>query len=106
MSVATFSEWDQRKISKLWGDGPRFCCLDFYEQIPDLSNVVVAGNPAQSTATCIKQDYQMHPTMNVIQYTNSKKKAEDSLVPSSENILDSLGIGGESMPCTGDSGVG
>ena len=67
--------------------------------------VVVSGNPTQSTANCIRHDYQRDSDMNIIWYTDSKKKAEESLVPSSKNILDTLGIDGESMPCSRDYGI-
>ena len=43
--------------------------------------------------------------MNAIRYTNPKKKAEEPLVPSGKNILDTLQIDGASMPCTGDCGI-
>ena len=37
----------------------------------------------------------------MIWYTNSKLKAEESLVPSAESILDTLRLEGEAMACTG-----
>ena len=64
--------------------------------------VVVSRNPTQSTATCTHHDYQRDSNMNFIWYTNPKKKAEESLVPSGEDILDTDGINGESIPCTRD----
>ncbi|KAL7529642.1 hypothetical protein ACHAWF_003062 [Thalassiosira exigua] len=102
---ATFCQGDQDRISELLGKKPDFVVWTSMNRRRFFFEVVGSGNPTQTTATCIGQDLERKPEMKVIWYTNSKRKAEDSMVPAAENALDRLGIDGESMPCTGDCGI-
>ena len=102
---ATFLVKDLSKISELLGDKHDFeVCTSMKKRIFFLE-VVMLGNPTQSTATCIKQDYQNDPDIKVIWYTISEMETEDCMVHKGESILDSLGIKGKSMLYIGDSGT-
>jgi len=68
-------------------------------------DVVSSGSPSRTSSTCIKMDLFVNQDQKIIWYTNSKMKAEDSLVPSAENAMDKLGIDGEAMLCTGGSSL-
>ena len=102
---ATFRQADQDVVSSLLGTKPdsvfwlgmdrRRICID----------VVVSGNPISSIRSSLTNDYNDNHTQKVIIYTNSKKKAEESLVTSCEAVLEKLNIEGEVMPLTGDCGI-
>ena len=102
---ATFRQSDQDCISDLLGEKPDFVAWTTMNKRRIFFEVVASGNPTKTTATCIGQDLDANPDLKVIWYTNSKKKAEESMVPTAENLMDKAGIDGESMPCTGDSGI-
>ena len=68
-------------------------------------DIVVAGNPSVSVQSSIIEDYQRKPEMKTIVCKNSKKKAEESLLPTATKILDKLGLSGEAMTLTGDCGL-
>ncbi|KAL7548847.1 hypothetical protein ACHAWF_015173 [Thalassiosira exigua] len=102
---ATFRKRDQDRINSLYGDKPDFILWTDMCKRRIFFEVVVSGNPAQSCATCIKQDLALNKDNKIIWYTNSKRKAEESLVPSAENVMDSLGIDGEAMACTGGAAL-
>ncbi|KAL7524738.1 hypothetical protein ACHAWF_002535 [Thalassiosira exigua] len=102
---ATFRQSDQDCISDLLGEKPDFVAWTSMNKRRIFFEIVASGNPGATTATCIGQDLQANRNQKIIWYTNSKRKAEETMVPSAENMLDKLGIDGESMPCTGDSGI-
>ena len=68
-------------------------------------DVFVSGNPTLAIHHRIKKDLKENPTMKIIWYTNSKKKAEEYLVPSAEAVLEELNIAREVIPLIVGSGI-
>ena len=68
-------------------------------------DILTSGNPTLAITKWIKKDLKNDPTMKIIWYTNSKPKAENSLMPSAEGVLEELGIDGEVIPLTGGNGI-
>ena len=115
---ATFRKIDQRTCVRYLGQEPGKVIWTEMSRRRIFFDVQISGNPSASVRSSLKVDYQTHLSdannnnsnesgrpMKVIIYTNSKKKAEESLTPSAEKVLDSLGIEGEVMPLTGDCGI-
>ena len=111
---ATFQKIDQRTCVRYLGQEPGKVIWTEMSRRRIFFDVQISGNPSASVRSSLKVDYQTHLSdannnksnesarpMKVIIYTNSKKKAEESLTPSAEKVLDSLGIEGEVMPLTG-----
>ena len=68
-------------------------------------DVVTSGNPVRSVAKLLKLDLASNNDQKIIWYTSSKKKAEESLVPAAKNAMDSLGICGKAVACTGGASL-
>ena len=102
---ATLRKIDQQTISKLFGGEPDFILWMEMARRRITIDVLVSGNPTWAIRKQIKKDLKKDPTMKIIWYTNSKRKAEESLVPSAEAVLEELNIEGEVIPLTGGSGI-
>lgn len=103
---ATFRDEDMNVISDLWDkEKPDVTLWTCMSRRRIFLHVEVSGNPTLSARHNIEIDLKQNPNQKVVWYTNSKKKAEESLVPTSELLLDSLGIDGEAFSCTGGDGV-
>ena len=102
---ATYRETDQQLVEGLFGDVPDFRVWTDMCRRRIYIDIVSSGTPTRTCTTCIKLDLRDNPTQKIIWYTNSKTKAEESLVPAAENVLDTLGIEGEAMACTGGAGL-
>ena len=61
-------------------------------------DVLVSGNLTAAITKQIKKDLAKDPTVKIIWYTNSKRKAEELLVPAAEGVLEALGIEGGGDP--------
>ena len=85
---AIFCQNNQRRIATLWDADPEFIIWTDMCRRRIFFDVLSFENPAMSCGTCIRLDLQNDPNQKVIWYTNSKKKAKESFVPSAENILD------------------
>jgi len=102
---ATFRSADKVRCNQLWDAIP-----DWYVHTDNCRrrvfiDVASSGNPTKTCRTCIKLDLKENPNQKIIWYTNSKKKAEESLVPSAESVMDEIGMEGEAMACTGGCGL-
>lgn len=102
---ATYREADQRLVENLFGAVPDFRIWTDMCRRRIYIDIVSSGTPTRTCTTCIKLDLSSNPTQKIIWYTNSKTKAEESLVPAAENVLDILGLDGEAMACTGGAGL-
>mmetsp|Transcript_11434 Transcript_11434/g.25104 ORF Transcript_11434/g.25104 Transcript_11434/m.25104 type:complete len:717 (-) Transcript_11434:43-2193(-) len=102
---ATLRKIDQTTISKLFGGAPDFILWTEMARRRITIDVLVSGNPTLAIRKRIKKDLKKDPTMKIIWYTNSKTKAEESLVPSAEGVLEELGIVGDVIPLTGGNGI-
>ena len=104
---ATLHTIDQQTISKLFGGKPDFILSMEMARRRITIDVVVSGSPTFTIRKRIKKDLTDRSTMKIIWYTNSKKKVEESLVPSAEAeaVLEELNIEGEVIPLTGGSGI-
>ena len=102
---ATYRGKDQQMVEDLFGAKPDFCIWTDMCRRRIYIDIVSSGTPTRTCTTCIKLDLQDNPSQKIIWYTNSKMKAEESLVPASENVLDTLGLDSEAMACTGGAGL-
>ena len=102
---ATLRKIDQQTISTLLCTKPDFILWTEMARRRITMDVLVSGCPTSNIAKRSKKDLKKDPTMKMIWYTNSKTKAEESLVPSAEKILEELGIEGEVIPLTGGNGI-
>ena len=68
-------------------------------------DVLVSGNLTAAITKQIKKDLAKDPTVKIIWYTNSKRKAEELLVPAAEGVLEALGIEGGVILLTGGNGI-
>jgi len=102
---ATYRKVDQQTVAKKLGLKPNFIIWTDMGRRDIFFEVVVSGNPTMSVQSCLAHDYSSHRNIQTIIYTNSKKKAESSLVSMAENVLEKNCIQGEVMPITGSSGL-
>ena len=102
---ATYRGVDQQVVEDLFGAKPDFRIWTDMCRRRIYIDVVSSGTPTRTCTTCIKLDLQHDPTQKIIWYTNSKMKAEESLVPAAEKVLDTLGLDSEAMACTGGAGL-
>eukprot|EP00580_Thalassiosira_gravida_P005591 CAMPEP_0201654552 /NCGR_PEP_ID=MMETSP0493-20130528/45557_1 /ASSEMBLY_ACC=CAM_ASM_000838 /TAXON_ID=420259 /ORGANISM="Thalassiosira gravida, Strain GMp14c1" /LENGTH=392 /DNA_ID=CAMNT_0048131113 /DNA_START=666 /DNA_END=1844 /DNA_ORIENTATION=- len=102
---ATLRTIDQKTISALFGDKPNFILWMEMTRRRITIDVLITGNPTAAITKRIKKDLKKDPSMKIIWYTNSKMKAEESLVPAAENVLNELKLPGEVIPLTGGSGI-
>ena len=102
---ATYRRVDQQVVEDLFGAKPDFRVWTDMCRRRIYIDIVSSGTPTRTCTTCIKLDLQHDPSHKIIWYTNSKMKAEESLVPASENVLDTLGLDSEAMACTGGAGL-
>ena len=68
-------------------------------------DVLVSGNPTHVIRKRIKKGLKKDPSIRIIWYTNSKMKAEESLVSAAEAVLEELNILGKVIPLTGGNGI-
>ncbi|EJK72554.1 hypothetical protein THAOC_05904, partial [Thalassiosira oceanica] len=102
---ATIQQVDIDTLNRLWESKPDYTEWTEMSRREIFFAVVVSGNPSVSIHSSLKHDYKSEPPdskLQAIVYTNSKKKAEESLTPQAEKILDTMGIKGDVMPITGD----
>jgi hypothetical protein len=102
---ATFRQEDQDELSKHLNIKPTFIVWTDMNRRRIFFDVQVSGSPSTSIRTSLEFDFRTDPAIKVIIYTNSKVKAEETLTPMVENVLESNGVTGEVMPLTGDSGL-
>jgi superfamily II DNA helicase RecQ len=103
---ATFTQEDQDRICELLGREFDYRIWTDMNKRRIHFDVVVSGNPTQSVKSAVKEDLTSDPEMKIIIYTNSRTKAEESLVPSFEAIVDKLKLSAkEVMSITGDDGL-
>jgi hypothetical protein len=102
---ATFRREDQDALSTHLGMQPTYVEWTDMDRRRIFFDVQVSGSPATSIRTSVDFDYKTDRNIKTIVYTNSKRKAEETLAPMAEKILETHGIDGEVLPLTGDSGI-
>ena len=102
---ATLTQQDQTQLSRILNITPDLITWTDMNRRRIFFDVQVTGNPTLSIRSSLKNDFQKHPDIKAIVYTNSKKKAEESIMPMIEKVLNQCKVPGEAMSLTGDSGV-
>ena len=102
---ATLREDDQLALSCVLNNTPDMITWTDMNRRRIFFDVQVTGNPTISIRSALKNDFQTHPQIKAIVYTNSKTKAEESITPMIEKVMEECMIPGEAMALTGDSGV-
>ena len=102
---ATLREADLLRLDELFQATPDFIIWTEMNRRRIFLDCVASGSPTLTCSSSMRLDLRDHPDIKIIWYTNSKKKAQESMVPSAENNLDKSGRDGEAMACTGDCGI-
>ena len=102
---ATLREADLLRLDELFQATPDFIIWTEMNRRRIFLDCVTSGSPTLTCSSSMRLDLRDHPDIKIIWYTNSKKKAQESMVPSAENNLDKSGRDGEAMACTGDCGI-
>jgi superfamily II DNA helicase RecQ len=102
---ATFRREDQQSLFDLLKLEPTFVAWTDMNRRRIFFDVQVSGNPLLSIKSSLEFDFRTNPDIKAIVYTNSKRKAEESISPMAIKVLESSGVDGEVMALTGDSGL-